>query len=99
MILRVSGSDAADGADAHAVKIGAGLGGVALEIAMQRAVALGDGQFIVRPREMVHADVLIAGVQKTFEAGAEDAEFFHALGEMRLPARLAACAATARARS
>ena len=61
IVLRVGGSDAADGADAHAVKIGAGLGGVALKIAMQRAIALGDGEFVVGFGEVVHADVLVAG--------------------------------------
>ena len=83
IILRVGVSDAADGADAHAVEVGAGFGGVALKIAMQRAIALGDGEFVVGLGEMVHADVVIAGAEEFFEAGAEDAEFFHAFGEMR----------------
>ena len=43
MILRVGGFETADGGDAHTVEAGTGFGGVALKIAVQRAVLLGDG--------------------------------------------------------
>ncbi len=86
IVLRVGAADAADGADAHAVKVGAGFGGVALKIAVQGAVALGDGQLVVGLGEMVHADVLIAGAEEFLEAGGEDAELFHALGQVQRPA-------------
>ena len=89
----------ADRADAHAVEVGAGLRGVALKIAVQRAILLRDGQLVAGPREVVHADVEVAGVEKTFEAGAEDAEFFHAFRQMRLQTSPAVFSARARARS
>ena len=71
----------ADRADAHAVEVGAGFRGVALKIAVQRAIVLRDGQLVAGQREVVHADVEVAGAEKFLEAGAEDAEFFHALGQ------------------
>ena len=89
MVLRVGVSDAADGGDAHAVEVGAGLGGVALKIAVQRAILLRDGQFVAGFREVVHADVEVAGVEKFDEAGAENFEFFHAFGQMAWRRRLA----------
>ena len=82
MVLCVGVVDAADGADAHAVEVGAGFGGVALKIAMQRAISLRDGEFVAGLGEMVHANVLVAGVEEFLEAGAEDVEFLHAFGEM-----------------
>src|SRR5579859_6120853 len=82
VVLGVGVLDAADGGDAHAVEVGAGFGGVALEIAVERAILLGDGEFIAGLGEVVHADVEIAGFEKFQEAGAEDFKFLHALGEM-----------------
>ncbi len=81
VILRVARAHAADRADAHAVQIRAGFGRVALKIAVQRALALGHGQFVIRAREVVHADVLVSGVQKIFKPGAENSELFHAFGQ------------------
>ena len=83
MILCIGVLDAADGGDAHAVKVGAGFGGVALKIAMQRAVLLRGGEFVAGFGEMVHADIEVAGIEELGEAGAEDFEFLHAFGEMR----------------
>ena len=80
--MGVSVLDTADGSDAHTVEIGARFGGVALEIAVQRAILLGDGEFVARFGEVVHADVEIAGFEKFEKAGAEDFEFLHAFGEM-----------------
>ena len=57
IVLGVGVFEAADGADAHAVEVGAGLGGVALKIAVQGAIVLGDGEFVVGLGEVVHADV------------------------------------------
>src|SRR5712692_5963013 len=57
VILSIGVLNAADGGDAHAVEVGARLGGVALKIAVQRAVLLRNGEFVPRLREMVHADV------------------------------------------
>ena len=88
-ILRVGCADGADRAHAHAVEVRAGFGGVALKIAVQRAILLRDGEFVAGPREMVHADIKVAGAEKTFEAGAKDAEFFHSFGQVRLRTSLA----------
>ncbi len=82
VILRVGVLDAADGGDAHAVEVGAGFGGVALEIAVERAILLGDGKLVAGLGEVVHADVEIAGFEKFQEAGAEDFEFLHAFGKV-----------------
>src|ERR1700676_398477 len=71
-ILRVSILDAADGGDTHTVEIGSGLGGVTLKIAVQRAVALRNSQFVIGFREMAHADVQIAGFEKCQQAIAKN---------------------------
>jgi hypothetical protein len=83
IVLRVAGPDAADGTHAHAVEVRAGLRGIALEVAMQGALALRGGQLVVRPREMVHADVKIPCAQKSLEARAKDPEFLHSFGQPR----------------
>src|SRR6267154_1356412 len=83
VILRVGVLDAADGGDAHAVEVGARFRGIALKIAVQRAVLLGDGELVAGLCEMVHADVEIAGVEKLEKASAENLKFLHAFGQMR----------------
>src|SRR6266567_6480075 len=83
VILRIGVLNAADGGDAHAVEVGARFGGVALKIAVQRAVLLRNGELLAGLREMVHADVKIASLEKLEKAHAEDFEFLHALREMR----------------
>src|SRR6202022_4178497 len=75
VILRVGVLNAADGGDAHAVEVGARFGGVALKIAVQRAVLLRNGEFVARLREVVHADVEIAGLEKFEQAYTKDLEF------------------------
>src|ERR1700694_2859913 len=82
VILRIGVLNAADGGDAHAVEVGACLGGVALKIAVQRAILLGNGKLVARLREVVHADVEIAGVEKLEQAHAEDFKFLHTFREM-----------------
>src|SRR6266851_7003066 len=83
VILSIGVLNAADGGDAHAVEVSARLGGVALKIAMQRAVSLRNGEFVARLCEVVHADVEIAGLEKREQANAEDLEFLHAFREVR----------------
>src|SRR5260370_1202466 len=83
VILRVGILNAADGGDAHAVEVGARFGGVALKIAMQRAVLLRNGEFVPRLREMVHADVEIPGLEKFEQAYTKDLEFLHAFRQVR----------------
>ena len=82
LVLGIGVLDAGDGGDAHAVEVGAGFGGVALEIAVKRTILLRRGEFVAGLGEVVHADVEIACFQKFEEAGAEDFEFLHAFGEM-----------------
>src|SRR5207245_2344905 len=82
VVLRIGAGDPADGAHAHSAKVRAGLGRIALKIAVQRAVALRDGQFVAGPRKVVHSDIQIPGVEKFFQAGAENVELGHAFGEM-----------------
>src|SRR6267378_5559045 len=83
VILRIGVLNAADGGDAHAVQVGARFGGVALKIAVKRAVLLRNGQLVPKLREVVHANVEIAGLEKLEQAHAEDLKFFHAFREMR----------------
>src|SRR5580700_8990487 len=83
MILRVGVLNAADSGNAHAVKVGAGFGSVALKIAVQGAIFLRYGELVAGPREVVHADVQVTSVDKFGEAGAEDFKFLHTFGEMR----------------
>src|SRR5579859_2516152 len=80
LILRVGILNAADGGYAHAVQISASLGGVALKIAVQRALLLGNSQLISRLCKVVHADVQVSGVQKLKQAGAKDLELLQAFG-------------------
>jgi len=82
IVLRVARAHAADRADAHAVEVRAGFGGVSLEIAVQRAICLRNSQFIAGTREMIHADVEIARAEKSFEPGAEDAKLFHSFRQV-----------------
>src|SRR5258708_1341282 len=83
VILRVGVLNAADGGDAHAVEVGARFGGVALKIAVQRAVLLRNGELVPGLRKVVHANVEIAGLEKLEQAHAEDLKFFHAFREVR----------------
>ena len=78
-ILRVGVLNAADGSDAHTVEVSAGFGSVALEIAVEGAVLLGYGELVAGLREVVHADVEIAGLDELEQAGTEDIEFLHPL--------------------
>src|SRR6266478_5947918 len=68
--------------DTHAVEVGARFGGVALKIAVERAVLLRNGEFVAGLSEVVHADVEIPSLEKLEQAYAEDFEFLHAFREM-----------------
>ena len=59
-VLAVGGADAADGRHAQADQVAVGLRAVALEVAVQPALALGHRQRVVGQREVVHADVHVA---------------------------------------
>src|SRR6185437_9657784 len=82
-ILRVGFADGADRAHAHAVKIGSRLGGIALKISVQSAIALGGRKLVSRAREMVHPNVNVSGSQESFEAGAKDAELLGSFRQVR----------------
>ena len=61
-VLAVAGPDLADGGNAESHQVGFGMRRIALKIAMQTALALRHGQFIVRLGEVVHADEDISRV-------------------------------------
>src|SRR5579863_2408332 len=82
MVLRIRVLNSADGGDAHSVQVGAGLGGIALEVAVQGALALGDGQLVAGLREMVHADVQVSGLEKFEQPGAKNFKLLHTLREV-----------------
>ncbi|MNP08517.1 hypothetical protein D3C76_1005890 [compost metagenome] len=58
-VLGIEVADLADGGYAKTDEVAMSVGGVALEVALQRAIFLGAGQFVIRQGEMVHADVAI----------------------------------------
>ena len=63
-VLAVGGARPADGRHAQADQVAVGLRAVALEVAVQPALALGHGQRVVGQREVVHADVVVAAAQE-----------------------------------
>src|SRR5437764_2252928 len=82
VILRISRLNAADGGDAHTIEVGACFGGVALKIPVQRALLLRNGQFITGLGEMIHPDIKITRLDKLQQAGTENLELHHALGQV-----------------
>src|SRR6476469_8260509 len=60
-VLTVSRRQLADGGDSEAEQIGLSMAGVALKIALQTAFALRSRELIVGAREVIHADVQVAG--------------------------------------
>src|SRR6266446_1657908 len=77
VILGVGVLDSAYGGDAHSIKVGACLCRIALEIAVQCAVLLRNGEFVAGPREMVHANVDVAGFEEFQQAGSKDLKLLH----------------------
>ncbi|MNP14423.1 hypothetical protein D3C76_1067460 [compost metagenome] len=51
------------------------VGGVALEVALQGPFLLGNRQFIVGQREVVHADVAVAGGGQLFDGALQHLQF------------------------
>src|SRR5260370_26077423 len=60
VVLRVGVLNAADGGDAHAVEAGSRFGGVALKIAVKRAVLLRNSELVAGLREVVPAALEVA---------------------------------------
>ena len=52
------------------------MGGVALEVALQPAFLLGDGQLVIRQGEVVHADVTVAGLGQLLDGGLQHQQLF-----------------------
>ena len=74
-VLAVQVADLADGRDAEADQVAVAVGGVALEIALQGRFFLGNGQFVVRQGEVVHADVAVTGGGQLFDGALEHVQF------------------------
>src|SRR3546814_4373669 len=73
-ILAEAASDVADRADAQAHQVAVGVGGVAHEVAVQAAARLGLGEVVVGQREMIHADVGVAGRGELFDRQLQQAQ-------------------------
>ncbi len=82
VILPVGVGRGRDGGNAEAVERGAGARAVALEIALERAGALGDGQLVVGPGEMVEADVHVAGAGEAVVREGKHREFRLGAGQL-----------------
>lgn len=80
-ILAVDVADVADGGDAQADQVAVGLGAVALEVAVQAALAFGDGQRIARQGKVVHAHVVVAGGIKGGQCAREHGNFACGAGQ------------------
>ncbi len=75
-VLRVAIAHRTDGGDAHANQIAVGMGGITLKIAVQSTFPLGDGQFIIRPCEMIHADVDVTGIGQLAGGHVKNLQFY-----------------------
>src|SRR5215471_17583759 len=78
LILRIRVAKSADSSYAHPIKICPGFSGVALKVAMKRAIFLRDGEFVARFSEVVHTDVAVTGFDKLEKTGAKDFKLLHA---------------------
>ncbi len=75
-VLAVEITDLADGRNAEAHQITMAMGGVALEVALQAAIFLRHGQFIVRQGEVVHAYVAVSRVGEQMNAPLQHGQLF-----------------------
>jgi len=57
------------------------VGGVALEVSLQGAILLGDGQFIIRLGEMVHTNINITGACQVFDSVLQQGKFVIGRGQ------------------
>ena len=83
LVLHERAAHIADGGHSEAEHVGAGHHGVAHEIALQAACALGDRQLVGGQGEVVHTDGLIAGVHEAFACDGEQGELGVAAGHGR----------------
>ena len=59
-VLHITGTHTANGRHPQGHQIAIRLRAVALEISLERFLALRDGEFVGRLREVIHADVVVA---------------------------------------
>ncbi len=52
-----------------------GMGGITLEIPVQPALTLGHCQAVIRLREVVHADVFVAGLEQAIDGVVQNGQF------------------------
>lgn len=81
-VLAVAHADGADGRDAAGDQVGFGMRRIALEIAVQPALALRDRQFVLWLGEMIHADIDIAGVVQAADAQRQHVELGVGAGQV-----------------
>ena len=79
-VLFVGAADFADGGYADGDEVAVGIGGIALEVALQKAFAQGNRKFVVGFGEMVHADEDVACFGQALHGVLQDIEFFFAAG-------------------
>ncbi len=82
MVLEVVVAERIDSRHAKGQQIAVLVCGVTLEVAVQRALHLGEGQFVSGEREMIHADVFVAGCQQVLDALVQDGHFHSRLGQL-----------------
>ncbi len=58
------------------------MGGVALEVTLERAFLLGDGQFVIGQGEVVHADVAVAGNGQLLDGGVQHVQLGRCTGQL-----------------
>src|SRR5690554_2628394 len=73
-VLVIHIADLADGGYAHGDQVAIGVGGIALEVAMQLALCLRQRQLIIGFGKVIHADVDIARLQQTVDGVLQDIE-------------------------
>src|SRR4051812_2442338 len=72
LVLVIRRADGADRRYAEADEIALRLRRIALEVALQPPLALRDGEIVVGPREVVHADIEIAGAREPAQGKGQD---------------------------
>ena len=83
-VLLVALGEITNGGHAKSVQITARLGRIALEIALQGAVALGHGELIRSLREVIHPNIPISGRGQLFRRGNEHIDLLFHRGQCLL---------------
>src|SRR5262245_46759199 len=77
MILRICSANVTDGAHAESKEVRFGVCCISLKVTMKATVVTRSDQRIVRPSEVVHADVLVSRSRQPFDGIDEELEFLH----------------------